>query len=101
MNYIASITSQGQLTIPKSLREKYQIKKQAKAIIQDTGSGMLVKTFTDRDFWSLKGILKNNPQVRKNRDKNLQQIIKEENSGFEKALADSAAKEMGFPINHK
>jgi bifunctional DNA-binding transcriptional regulator/antitoxin component of YhaV-PrlF toxin-antitoxin module len=93
MNYIAAITSQGQLTIPKSLRDKYGISKQAKAVIKDMGTGMLIKTYTEKDFWALKGILKNNPVAKSNRSKKPADIIREENKAFIKAISENAVSE--------
>ncbi|MBI2050187.1 MAG: AbrB/MazE/SpoVT family DNA-binding domain-containing protein [Parcubacteria group bacterium] len=56
MNQIVSITRQGQLTIPKSMRARFGIKGAAKALIQEQGNRMVVQP-TD-DFWSLEGSLK-------------------------------------------
>ena len=98
MNYIASITSQGQLTIPKPLRDKYGIKKTARAFITDLGDNKFeVKAYTDADFWALKGILKDNPVAKRNRGKPLQQIIDEENEAIQNAIANNVAEEMGLP----
>lgn len=97
MNYIASITSQGQLTIPKPLRDKYRLGKKARAIITDTGDRFEIKTYTDEDFWALEGILKDNPVVKRNKGKPLQQIIREESEAFERAITDNVAHEMGLP----
>lgn len=98
MNYIASITSQGQLTIPKPLRDKYGIKKTARAFITDLGNKKFeVKTYTDADFWALEGILKDTPVAKKNRGKPLQQIIDEENEAIQQAIANNVADEMGLP----
>lgn len=97
MNYIASITSQGQLTIPKPLRDRYGIKKSARAFITDLGSRRFeVRTYTDADFFSLYGVLADNPAVKKNRGKPLQQVIDEESAAFEKAITDNVVKEMGL-----
>ena len=96
MNYIASITSQGQLTIPKPLRDKYGITKRAQAVITDTDKGMLVKTYTDADFWALQGILHDNPVAKKYRHKTLQQRIRAESKAFEKAITDNVVEEMGL-----
>jgi len=96
MNYIASITSQGQLTIPKSLRDKYFLHKRAKAIIKDTGSKIEIRLLPHRDILSLMGILHNNPIVKANRGKSSQQIIKEESAAFEKAITDNVIEEMGL-----
>lgn len=97
MNYNASITSQGQLTIPKALRKKYGITKRAQAVITDTEKGMLVKTYTDDDFWALRGILKDNPVVKKTKRMSLQQRIRAESKAFEKAITDNVVEEMGLP----
>lgn len=96
MNYIASITSQGQLTIPKALRDKYGISKQAKALVQDLGDGMLIKTYTDADFFALKGILKNNPIAKSHRNKKISSIIAAESKAFEKAISDNVISEMEY-----
>lgn len=94
MDYTASITSQGQLTIPKPLRDKYGIKGQARAFITDLGGKLLVRTYTDADFEKLKGILKNNPRVLKNKGRKLQDVIAEESTAFEKALTKNALSGM-------
>lgn len=87
MTYTANITFQGQLTIPKALRDKYGIQNQARAFITDLGDGFLVKTYTDDSFWALEGILKNNYRVKQNKGKSLQQRIDEESAAFEQTLA--------------
>jgi len=92
MDYTASITSQGQLTIPKPLRDKYGLKGQAQAVISDLDGKLVVRTYTEEDFWKLAGILKNNPVVRKNRGRPLQKIIEEENQAIQKAIAQKAVK---------
>jgi bifunctional DNA-binding transcriptional regulator/antitoxin component of YhaV-PrlF toxin-antitoxin module len=56
MQHIVSITSQGQLTIPKSFLQDLGISTSTKAIIQKKGN---VITVTPRnDFWSLSGSFK-------------------------------------------
>lgn len=97
MNYIASITSQGQLTIPKALRDKYSLNKKTKAVIKDAGSKLEIRPLPHRDILSLMGILRDNPVVKANRDKPLQQIIDEESRAFEKAITDNVVEEMGLP----
>lgn len=87
MTYTANITFQGQLTIPKPLRDKYGIGDQARAFITDTDNGFMVRTYTDDDFWALEGILKDNPRVKQNKGKSLQQRINEESAAFEQTLA--------------
>lgn len=97
MNYIASITSQGQVTIPKHLREKYALKRNAKAVIKGVGAKIEIRPLPHRDLLSLRGFLHDNPVVKANRGKPLQQIIQEESAAFEKAIAQNVAKEMGLP----
>ena len=53
---LVSITSQGQLTIPKDFREALGITSQAKAEIKVEGDELVVKP--KKDFWSLGGSLK-------------------------------------------
>ena len=92
MNYIASITSQGQLTIPKPIRDKYSLHNRAKAIIKDTGTIIEIRPLPHRDILSLMGILHDNPVVKANRGKPSQQIIDEESAAFEKAITDKEQK---------
>jgi len=56
MNYIVSITSQGQLTIPKGIRDDFDINQASKAVIKKVGSKIVVEPKSD--FWSLGGSLK-------------------------------------------
>jgi bifunctional DNA-binding transcriptional regulator/antitoxin component of YhaV-PrlF toxin-antitoxin module len=56
MLQIVSITSQGQLTIPKSFLEDWGITSATKAIVQKRGKTMVVSP--TKDFWSLSGVLK-------------------------------------------
>ena len=53
MNYVVSITSQGQLTIPKKIREDFDIKSATKAIVKKSGDRIIVEP--KGDFWSLGG----------------------------------------------
>jgi AbrB family looped-hinge helix DNA binding protein len=55
MSQVVSITSQGQLTIPKSLRDAFGIQEAVKAVIEKQGDVIVVKP--KKDFWSLKGSL--------------------------------------------
>jgi len=58
MRQIVSITSQGQLTIPKSFLEDWGIFSATKAVVQKRGNTMVVSP--KKDFWSLSGSLKSN-----------------------------------------
>ena len=55
MDYIVSITSQGQVTIPKKLREGLGVKNAAKAVIKRSGRKLIIEP--KADFWSLPGSL--------------------------------------------
>ena len=56
MQQIVSITSQGQLTIPKSLRKAFRIEGPVKAVVRKKGKTILVEP--KDNFWSLSGSLK-------------------------------------------
>ena len=56
MNYVVSITSQGQLTIPKAIRESFDISRASKAVVKRIGNKIVVEPKSD--FWSLGGSLK-------------------------------------------
>lgn len=55
MQDIVSITSQGQLTIPMSIRRSFGIKGSVKAIVRKENDLIIVEP--KKDFWSLKGSL--------------------------------------------
>jgi AbrB family looped-hinge helix DNA binding protein len=72
MEQIVTITSQGQLTIPRSVRKAFGIKGSTKAVLRSTGKTIIVEP--KGDFWSLSGSLKSSvtltdSQLRKTRDK--------------------------------
>lgn len=52
---IVSITSQGQLTVPRWIRDQFGIKGPVKASIKKVGNSILVEP--KNDFWSLGGSL--------------------------------------------
>ncbi len=56
MQQIVSITSQGQLTIPKFIRDAFNITGTTKVIIERQGQNIIVKP--RNNFWSLSGSLK-------------------------------------------
>ena len=55
MQQIVSITSQGQLTIPKFLREAFEIDGPVKALVKKRGRTILVEP--KNGFWSLSSSL--------------------------------------------
>lgn len=72
MQQIVSITSQGQLTIPKSFLEDLGISTGTKAMVQKKGNTLIVSP--KNDFWSLGGSLKSditltNEELRKARER--------------------------------
>lgn len=56
MEQVVSITSQGQLTIPVSIRAFLGIKESTKAVIRVVKDEIVVKP--KNDFWSIGGVLK-------------------------------------------
>ena len=50
----ATISSKGQITLPKALREKYHLKEGEVALLLDAGGGILIK----HGRGSLRGLLK-------------------------------------------
>lgn len=56
MEQMVSITSQGQLTIPKRLRDLFGIRGAVKALVRREGDSIMVKPAGD--FWSLGGSLR-------------------------------------------
>jgi AbrB family looped-hinge helix DNA binding protein len=55
MEKIVTITSQGQLTLPKALRKAFGIKGTTKALVRKEGNLIMVQP--KGDFWSLAGSL--------------------------------------------
>lgn len=55
MQEVVTITSQGQLTIPVTIRRSFRITGQTKATIKRVGMVMVVEP--KKDFWSLAGSL--------------------------------------------
>lgn len=56
MDYIVTITNQGQLTIPKAIRDFFSISGATKARIRVENKKIVVEP--KADFWSLSGTLK-------------------------------------------
>ncbi len=53
---IVTITSQGQLTIPRFMRKRFGIKGSTKAVVRTEGDTIIVTPKSD--FWSLAGSIK-------------------------------------------
>ena len=58
MKHIISITRQGQLTVPRQVREQLGIEGQTQATLEVVDGTFTVKP--SKDFWSLPGSLKSN-----------------------------------------
>lgn len=56
MQQVVTITRQGQLTIPRSVRKHFGINGSTKAALRTEGNFIVVEP--KRDFWSLPGSLK-------------------------------------------
>ncbi len=61
MQQIVSITSTGQLTIPKSIRDAFGVRDSIKAVIEKRGNKIIVEP--KMDFWSLAGFLKSDVKL--------------------------------------
>ena len=79
MTYVVSITSQGQMTIPKAVRDHFGLVGAVKAEVRLDGDEMIVKPKTD--FWALEGIAKTPVKLS-------DQELKQARSKFEKSWAD-------------
>jgi len=66
------ITSKGQMVIPKTLREKFNLKKGTKAKIIETRDGILIKSSLEVPWTGLRGMMKTEWK-----DQNLDQLIEE------------------------
>jgi AbrB family looped-hinge helix DNA binding protein len=55
MKTIVSITSQGQITIPATIRKSLQIKGATKAVVEKQGNKIIIEP--KKSFWSLPGSL--------------------------------------------
>lgn len=80
MQKIVTITSQGQITIPASIRRLFSLDKYKKAIVKAEDKKIVIEPVPD--FTSLAGILKNKAKKRKNIDN----IIKEEEKVISKMI---------------
>ncbi len=61
MQQIVSITSQGQISLPKSLLSELGIKGATKAIVLKRGN--VIEVHPKKDFWSLGGTLKSEAKL--------------------------------------
>lgn len=72
MQQIVSLTSQGQISIPRKLLRHHKIVKPGKVMIRPTKTGWMVEPVGD--FWSLRGVFQNSAI----KNKSMSEIIKTE-----------------------
>lgn len=82
MNYIVSITSQGQISIPSNLRRELKLTKRGKVLVKHVGEKIIIEPIPD--LLSLKGSLKD----KATKGKDINQIITLENQAVTKTLVD-------------
>lgn len=61
MDHVVSITTQGQLTIPKSIRKAFKMTRSMKATIEKQGNVIILRP--KNDFWTLAGSLKSSVKL--------------------------------------
>lgn len=60
----STLTSKGQLLIPKRIRNRYGIKAGVKVILEETDKGVLITPMNKQYFQSFAGILKKNGNLK-------------------------------------
>lgn len=81
MNYIVSITSQGQISIPADIRRALGFDKQRKAVIWQEEEKLIIEPV--KDLLELKGIFKHKAI----KGKSIDEIMKIEEEAWEKSAA--------------
>lgn len=61
MEHMVTITRQGQLTIPQTVRKRFGIRGSTKAILRTKGTTLIVEP--KNDFWSLPGSLRSKKKL--------------------------------------
>lgn len=82
--YYTRVTQKGQITIPKGLREKLGIEPNSIVVLQKNGDGGL-RIKPKKDFVSLAGVF--HQAGEKNKNKSIEQILKEEEKAVGKGFA--------------
>lgn len=80
MQQIVTITSQGQITIPASIRRAFSLNQYNKALVKTEGKKILIEPIVD--FLSLDGMLKD----RSKKQKKIDQIIELEEKTISKMI---------------
>ena len=81
MNYIVSITSQGQISIPVDIRRALGFDKQRKAVVRQEGEKLVVEPV--KDLLELQGVFKHKAI----KGKSIDEIMKMEEEAWEKSAA--------------
>lgn len=79
----STITSKGQILIPKRIRTKYGINAGSKILFEETKEGVIIKPLNEQFFKSLRGILKSDGNLLSE----LKQMKKEESTFEAKKMA--------------
>jgi AbrB family looped-hinge helix DNA binding protein len=74
----STLTSKGQLLIPKRIRNRYGIKAGVKVILEETDKGVLITPMNEQYFKSFAGILKKTGNLKEEMKK-----MKEEEKNLE------------------
>lgn len=95
MIYTATVTSQGQITIPVEIRRKLKLDKNRKIILKLEENTIFMDA--EPDIFALEGIFKN----RALKNKSIDEIIRIEEDAVAEAVADryrKKMKKMGIPV---
>lgn len=88
MNYLVSITSQGQISIPAPIRRELGLLTKKKVLVTTDGKKVLVEPV--EDIFALKGFLKDKAI----KGKSIDEIIKLEEKAWEKAAVERYLKSL-------
>lgn len=82
MSYLVSITSQGQISIPASIRRSLRMDKSKKVVVRQEGDKVIMEPV--RDLLELKGVFKHKAI----KGKSIDEIMKLEEEAVAEAVAD-------------
>ncbi len=64
MSYESTVTSKGQITIPKDLRKKYELRRGEKVVLIPSGDGIVLKHRVN-DLRRIRGVLREEVDIEK------------------------------------
>lgn len=88
MTYTATVTSQGQITIPVEIRRKLKLDKNRKIVLKLENNTIFMKS--EPDIFALEGIFKS----RALKNKSIDEIIKIEEDAVGEAIAERYRRKM-------